>query len=89
MASEYAGKDSPSDDDNDEGPKVESNMNITKLLMTGVSRNSDKPANESADPISAMNALEFMTRTARARYESGELTDEQRRRGESRQQREK
>ena len=35
--------------------------------MTGVSRNSDKPANESADPISAMNALELVVRTD-ARY---------------------
>ena len=67
MASEYAGKDSPSDDDNDEGPKVESNMNITKLLMTGVSRNSDEPVNESADPTSAMNALDLTARTVRVR----------------------
>ena len=45
--------------------------------MTGVSRNSDEPVNESADPTSAMNALELMARTVRARYENGELTDMQ------------
>ena len=39
----------------------------TKLLMTEVSRNSDEPANESSDPISAMNALELVVRTD-ARY---------------------
>ena len=77
MAFEYTGKDSPSDNDNDEGPDVESNTNVTKLLMTGVSRNSDEPANETANPISATNALELMARTVRARHESGELTDEQ------------
>ena len=77
MASEYAGKDPPSDDDNEEGPNLESNTNVTKLLMTGVSRNSDEPVNESADPTSAMNALELMARTVRARYENGELTDMQ------------
>ena len=70
MASEYAGKDSPSDNDNNEGPDVESNVNGTKLLMTGVSCNSDEPANETADPIIATNALALMrydTRTIRKR----------------------
>ena len=51
MASENAGKASPSDDDNDEGLDVELNTNVTKLLMTEVSRNSDEPANESSDLI--------------------------------------
>ena len=44
---------------------------------SGVSRDSDEPVNESSDPTSAMNALELMARTVRARHESGELTDEQ------------
>ena len=77
MASENAGKASPSDDDNDEGLDVELNTNVTKLLMTEVSRNSDEPANESSDPISAMNALELVACTVHARYENGKLTDEQ------------
>ena len=34
QASEYAGKDSPDDSDNDEGLYVETNANVTKLLTT-------------------------------------------------------
>ena len=45
--------------------------------MTGVSRNSDEPANETANPIIATNALGLMARTILARYETGDLTDEQ------------
>ena len=60
-------EDPPSDDDNEEDPNVESNTNLTKRLMTGVSRNSDEPVNESADPTSAMNALDLTARTVRVR----------------------
>ena len=49
----------------------------TKLRMIGRSRDSDEPAKESADTISAMNALELAVRTVHALYENGKLTDEQ------------
>ena len=45
-ASEYAGKGSPSsDNDNDEGLNVELDADVTRLLMTGASRNSNEPVN--------------------------------------------
>ena len=34
QASEYAGKDSPDDSDNDEGLYVETNANVTKVQFT-------------------------------------------------------
>ena len=46
-ASEYAGKGSPNDSDSDEGLCVETNADVTKLLTTRGSRNSNEPMNES------------------------------------------
>ena len=38
MASEYTGKDSPSDNDNDEGPDVENNTNVTKTRRVHITK---------------------------------------------------
>ena len=71
MAPKNAEYGSSSNDDSDEDLNVELKANATKVRMTGASRDSDEPAKESADTISAMNALDHSTRTARARYEAG------------------
>ena len=44
-ASEYAGKGSSNDNDDDEGLNVESNANVTKLLTTQGSRDSNESTN--------------------------------------------
>ena len=72
QASEYAGKDSPDDSDNDEGLYVETNANVTKLLTTLGSRNS-----------STMDKLEHLLRTLRVRKEDGTLPEEESNRFES------
>ena len=66
QASEYAGKDSPDDSDNDEGLYVETNANVTKLLTTQGSRNS-----------STMDKLEHLLHTLHVRQEDGSLPKEE------------
>ena len=63
QASEYAGKDSPDDSDNDEGLYVETNANVTKLLTTRGTHDSD--------------TMNHMVHTMRAQYEAGSLTKEE------------
>ena len=58
MAPKNAEYGSSSNDDSDEDLNVELKDNATKVRMTGASRDSDEPAKESADTISAM-ALKF------------------------------
>ena len=74
QASEYAGKDSPDDSDNDEGLYVETNVNVTKLLTTQGSRDSNESTNADVQTISAMDTLEHMIHTVRVRKENGSLT---------------
>ena len=64
-ASEYAGKGSPNDSDNDEGLYVEPNANITTLLTTRGSRNS-----------STMDKLEHLLHTLRVWKEEETLPEE-------------
>ena len=45
--------------------------------MTGVSRSSNEPVNESADHISEVDKLNHMLRTVRVRHESGLLPKEE------------
>ena len=54
QASEYAGKDSPDDSDNDEGLYVETSANVTKLLTTQGTHNLD--------------TMKHMLHTIRTRY---------------------
>ena len=79
-ASEYAGKGSPNDSDNDEGLYVEPNANVTTLLTTRGSRNSNEPMNVDTDRISTMETLEHLLQTLR---EEGSLTEEESNRLES------
>ena len=72
QASEYAGKDSPDDSDNDEGLYVETNVNVTKLLTTRGSRNS-----------STMDKPEHLPHKLHERQEDGPLPKEERNRLES------
>ena len=76
-ASEYAGKGSPNDSDNDEGLNVEPNANVTKLLTTQGSRDSNESTNADVKTISAMDTLEHMINTLRVRKENGSLTNEE------------
>ena len=69
QASEYAGKDSPDDSDNDEGLYVETNANVTKLLTTQGTQN--------------LNTMKHMLHTIRAQYEAGLLPKEEYERFES------
>ena len=68
QASEYAGKDSPDDSDNDEGLYVETNANVTKLLTTRGSPDSNKPMNGDDYRISTLDTLTHMVHTMRVRY---------------------
>ena len=63
QASEYAGKDSPDDSDNDEGLYVETNANVTKLLTTQGTHDLD--------------TMKHMLHTMRVQYEAGSLTKEE------------
>ena len=63
QASEYAGKDSPDDSDNDEGLYVEINANVTKLLTTQGTHDLD--------------TMKHMLHTMRVQYEAGSLTKEE------------
>ena len=63
QASEYAGKDSPDDSDNDEGLYVETNANVTELLTTRGTHDFD--------------TLNHMVHTMRVRYEAGSLPKEE------------
>ena len=63
QASEYAGKDSPDDSDNDEGLYVETNANVTKLLTTRGTHDLD--------------TMNHMVHTMRVRYEAGSLPKEE------------
>ena len=74
-ASEYAGKGSSNDNDDDEGLNVESNANVTKLLTTQGSRDSNESTNADVQTISAMDTLEHMIHTVRVRKENGSLTN--------------
>ena len=82
-ASEYAGKGSSNDNDDDGGLNVESNANVTKLLTTQGSRDSNESTNVDVETISAMDTLESMTYTLRVKKENGSLTDEESNRFES------
>ena len=73
-ASEYAGKGSSNDNDDDEGLNVESNANVTKLLTTQGSRDSNESTNADVQTISAMDTLEHIIHTVRVRKENGSLT---------------
>ena len=63
QASEYAGKDSPDDSDNDEGLYVETNANVTKLLTTQGTHDLD--------------TMKHMLHTMRVQHEAGSLTKEE------------
>ena len=65
QASEYAGKDPPDDSDNDEGLYVETNANVTKLLTTRGSPDSNEPMNGDAYHISTLDTLEHAIQTLR------------------------
>ena len=82
-ASEYAGKGSSNDNDDDEGLNVESNANVTKLLTTQGSRDSNESTNADVQTISAMDTLEHVIHTLRVRKENGSLTNEESNRFES------
>ena len=56
-ASEYAGKGSPNNSDNDEGTNVEHNASVTKLLTTQGSRDSNESTNADAENAVAMETL--------------------------------
>ena len=73
MASEHAGNNPYSDDNNDEGLNVELDTNVPKLRMTRTNRDYDEPAKESVDPISEISALAHLVRKIRARFEADEL----------------
>ena len=83
QASEYAGKDPPDDSDNDEGLYVETNANVTKLLTTRGSPDSNKPMNGDDYRISTLDTLEHAIHTLRMRKVNGSLTKEESNRLES------
>ena len=83
QASEYAGKDPPDDNDNDEGLYVETNANVTKLLTTRGSPDSNEPMSGDAYHISTLDTLEHAIHTLRMRKVNGSLTKEESNRLES------
>ena len=72
QASEYAGKDSPDDSDNDEGLYVETNANVTKLLTTRGSPDSNEPMNGDVYPTNGLGTLEHAIHTLRMRTAKSE-----------------
>ena len=82
-ASECAGEGSPNDSDNDEGLYVETNANVTKLLTTRGSPDSNKPMNGDDYRISTLDTLEHAIHTLRTRKVDGSLTKEESNRLES------
>ena len=76
--SEYTGKGSSSDSDDDEGLNVESNANVTKLLTTQGSRDSNESTNADVETISAKDTLKHMLHTLFVRKEEGSLTKDER-----------
>ena len=73
-ASEYAGKGSPNNSDNDEGTNVEHNASVTKLLTTQGSRDSNESTNADAEDIDAMDTMKYILPTLRVRQEEGSLS---------------
>ena len=53
---------------------VEPDANVTKLLTTRGSRNSNEPMNVDTDHISTMDTLEHLLHTLRVRQEEGSIT---------------
>ena len=76
--SEYTGKGSSSDSDDDEGLNVESNANVTKLLTTQESSDSNETTNANVETISAKDTLKHMLHTLFVRKEEGSLTKDER-----------
>ena len=76
-ASEYAGKGSPNNSDNDEGTNVEHNASVTKLLTTQGIRDSNESTNADAENIVAMDTLKQLN-TLLMRKGKRPLTQEER-----------
>ena len=76
-ASEYAGKGSPNNSDNDEGTNVEHNASVTKLLTTQGIRDSNESTNADVENTVAMDTLKQLN-TLLMQKEKRPLTQEER-----------